>query len=388
MAQITRTADGTYKVRSKGTWRTRDDGSRFRDRRMLATGIPTLREAKGIAAKETSPDYVPPHALTCKDQRLIYVKSKSDAGKSVAHVRNIEAELRNWWAPFDHVPLQQLAPEHLEELKRTLAAKRVRRGGAMVPLSHNQQSKVWKTTVACLNHAMRARKITWNPATACDPPAPPAHKDDDELAWWEPETVGEFVAFASPDGDDLEFMLRTAVCLNFSLALRPGELAALKWTDRVGGVVKIRRSRSMVGGRKDVVEKAPKTKNGRRDVALSPAADRLWKALQGRQTVTSIDGYVFATDGKPVHPAQIIDCFQRLQREFLLTHPDLRRLTFYGSRHSAITGWIRAGIDTATVSRMAGHASYAFTVDHYREVLASDLDDAAAKMGMLFGGSR
>jgi integrase len=385
MAQITKTKTG-YRVRAAGVWRERPDGTRYRDRKVIASGIPTLREAKAIAAKETSPDYVPPHAMTCADQRAAYVQAKTDAGRSVAHTRNIESELRNWWHAFDHVPLQGLAPEHLEDMKRALQAKRVRRHGEMVPLSHNQQSKVWKTTVACLSHAVRTRKITWNPADACDPPAAPSRPDADELAWWEPATVAEFLALADPEkaNDDVEHMLRTAVCLNFSLGLRPGELAALRWSDRVSGVVKIRRSRSMVGGRKDIVEKAPKTKNGRRDVAVSVVADRLMRCLQSRQVVTSIDGYCFSIDGDPVHPANIIDCFQRLQREFLADRPGLRRLTFYGSRHSAITGWIRAGIDTPTVSRMAGHSSFAFTVDHYREVLESDLTDAAAKMAGLF----
>jgi integrase len=130
-----------------------------------------------------------------------------------------------------------------------------------------------------------------------------------------------------------------------------------------------------------IEEREPKTKHGKRAVPLSPTAEDLSRGLQARQTVVGLDGYVFAINGEPVHPQDIIDCFQRLQTEFRSTRPEIRRLTFYGVRHTAITCWIKAGIDTATVSKMVGHASYAFTVDHYKEVLNSDLTDAAAKMG-------
>jgi integrase len=73
-----------------------------------------------------------------------------------------------------------------------------------------------------------------------------------------------------------------------------------------------------------------------------------------------------------------------LQDAFPADHPEVRRLRFYDTRHVAVTLWLKAGIDTPTVSRMAGHSSFAFTIDTYREVLPSDLD-AAAKMGSLFG---
>jgi integrase len=177
--------------------------------------------------------------------------------------------------------------------------------------------------------------------------------------------------------------LRTGIALNFHLGLRPGELAGLRWTDRVGGVAKIRRTRSMAG--RKVVEGEPKTTNGRRDVPLSPAADALWKALQARQRVVGLDGYLFAIDGEPIHPEKFSELFAKLQDEFLVERPALKKLRFYDTRHMAITLWLRAGIDLRLVSRMAGHSSMYFTADTYSEVLDSDLSNAAEKMGTLFG---
>jgi integrase len=271
-------------------------------------------------------------------------------------------------------------------MRTELERKRIRRGGKLVPLTDHQKHKVWMATKAALAYAVRKRRISHNPIEDCDPPAKTdTFTEDDALVWWEPEVVAEFVAFARPDEshDDVEFMLRTGACLNFHLALRPGELGGLQWSDRDGGIIKIRRSRSMIGGRAEVELKAPKTKQGRREVVLSPTAASLWTALRERQVVVGMDGFVFAIDGEVVHPQRIIDRFQDLQREFLATRPHLRRLRFYDTRHCGITRWIKAGVDIAQVSRMAGHRSVAFSIDRYREVLPSDLAETAAKLAAI-----
>ena len=203
--------------------------------------------------------------------------------------------------------------------------------------------------------------------------------------------------YASPSHatDDIDHMLRSAICLNLHLGLRPGELAGLKWTDRNGGIgVRNSRSRSQAGREifegtsvRRYVEGAPKTANGLRDVALSPAADALWAQLRTSQKVTGLKGYLFAVNGVPVESEAISVRFAELQEAFLAENPEVRRLRFYDTRHVAVTLWLKAGIDTATVSRMAGHSSFAFTIDTYREVLPSDLSDAAVKMGSLFGST-
>lgn len=93
----------------------------------------------------------------------------------------------------------------------------------------------------------------------------------------------------------------------------------------------------------------------------------------------------FAVDGVPVHPQKIADTFAVLQDAFRVDRPNLKRLRFYDVRHTAITLWLKAGVDLRLVSRMAGHSSMYFSADTYAEVLGSYLDDAAAKMATLFG---
>ena len=282
MAQITKSATG-YTVRSSGVWREREDGTRYRDRPIIASGLKTKREAQAAAAthetKLRSPDSIAPHELTCRQWREDFILRRSRKVEQSTS-RDYESSLRTWWACFDDVPLQRLQPEHLEAMKTAMETKGI---------SHRTRSKVWGITTDALADAVHKRKISWNPATACDRPhktdAEKRHKEGPKLSWWEPSTVADFMAFAAPDDavDDLDHMLRTAVCLNFALGLRPGELAGLKWTDREGSVVHVQRSRSRAGW--DVIEKSTKTANGLRDVPLSPTADSLWRALQARQRV-------------------------------------------------------------------------------------------------------
>jgi integrase len=371
MASIQKVKTG-YRVREAGTWRTRDDGSRYRDRRVIGI-FPTKREAIAAAAahetKLRSPGHVARHEMTCGQWADLWLKRHRDQVRESTWV-GYESVARIWWAPFADVALQQLQPSHLETLVDKLRAR-----------SPRTARKVWSQTVDMLTDAMRKQMIDWNPATAVDGPVVPK-KIEEGHGWWEPATVTEFLAFADPSNavDETDRVLRSAICFNFHAGLRPGELAGLKWSDRAGSVIRIRRSRSYAG--RTVVEGPPKTANGHRDVAVSDAADRLWRSA--RQVVTSIDGYVFAVDGVPVESEAISQRFSTLQDTFLADH-EVRRLRFYDTRHVAITMWLKAGIDTATVSRMAGHSSFAFTVDTYREVLPSDLTDAAAKMAGLFG---
>jgi integrase len=378
MASIQKTRTG-YRVRAAGVWRERPDGTRYRDRRVIASGVPTLREAKQIAAKEASPDYIAPHAMTCADQREAYVTSK--ASRSESHVRNLRQDLAKWWAPFDHIGLQQLGPEHLEDLRHRLETATGRNGRD--PLSARQREAVWAATKACLNHAVRTRKIAWNPIEGVEPPAPPEFTDeDDTVREWDPEVIPAFSVFADLENiaDDREHMLTTAVLLNLHLGLRPGELAALRWTDKAGNTVRVRRARSMVGGRRDIPVKQTKTGAGNRTVGMSGAAATMWVSLRARQAVASLDGYVFSHNGEPVHTGEIVRRFETLRDGFLAANPDVPRITFYGTRHTAITAWVRAGIKPEVVHKWAGHRKYSFTIERYYSTTNEEHEAAIAAL--------
>jgi integrase len=62
-------------------------------------------------------------------------------------------------------------------------------------------------------------------------------------------------------------------------------------------------------------------------------------------------------------------------------------MNLYRLRHSFVTLSLMLGIDAKQVSRAAGHASVAFTLDNYQHALPSVEKDAAERIGKLLFGS-
>lgn len=60
----------------------------------------------------------------------------------------------------------------------------------------------------------------------------------------------------------------------------------------------------------------------------------------------------------------------------------------YDLRHTCITLWLQAGVPVHVASKLAGHATAAFTLTVYAKALPDQKLEAAAKMDALFGTSR
>ena len=57
----------------------------------------------------------------------------------------------------------------------------------------------------------------------------------------------------------------------------------------------------------------------------------------------------------------------------------------YDLRHTCITLWIKTGVRVHVASKLAGHATAAFTLTVYAKVLPEQKVEAAAKMDAPFG---
>jgi integrase len=131
-----------------------------------------------------------------------------------------------------------------------------------------------------------------------------------------------------------------------------------------------------------VIEGAPKTKAGFRQVALDvESLDGLerHKRRQAQERLAAGDkwiesGFIFTEeDGSPLHPGTVTDLFQRLIKEIGL--PPIR---LHDLRHVAATLALAAGVDIKIVSEMLGHSTTAITRDIYQSVL-DELFHAAAE---------
>ena len=77
-----------------------------------------------------------------------------------------------------------------------------------------------------------------------------------------------------------------------------------------------------------------------------------------------------------MQPSKITDRFTSMRDKV-----DMRSIRFHDLRHANVSEQLAAGIDPATVSARAGHASTRMTLDRYAHALPASGTAAAAVMG-------
>ena len=159
--------------------------------------------------------------------------------------------------------------------------------------------------------------------------------------------------------------------------------------DIEGGRVAIIRALVPIDG--SLVETEPKTKRGRRLIALDAETVTVLRHQAAAQLAEQqalgdewIDcGRVFTSPGGArLHPERISALFARLVRTAALPH-----IPLHGLRHTYASLALAKGVNAAIVSRRLGHATVAFTLDVYSHVLPQ-VDAEAAEFIAAFGDRR
>jgi integrase len=177
--------------------------------------------------------------------------------------------------------------------------------------------------------------------------------------------------------------------------MRRGEICALLWgaVDLSRGVVRVERSLEQTAG--GIRVKAPKTKHGRRAVALPKiAAETLrehWRAqcalrLQlglGRPADTD---YVFPSPASETFALRPPDALSDAWRDAVKWRK-LPKVTFHALRHSHASALIAVGVDVLTVSRRLGHANASITLNVYGHLIERNEDKAAAALDFALGSA-
>jgi integrase len=169
--------------------------------------------------------------------------------------------------------------------------------------------------------------------------------------------------------------------------LRRGEALGLQWADvdMEAGAVSIRRAWIPVNGIAQMSE--PKTRRGRRTIALDPATLEALKAHAARQADEQADwedawvetGFVFTReDGLPLHPWHVSKAFK-----VHLEAAKLPEIPLHSLRHSYATLALSSGVNPRIVSGRLGHSTVALTLDVYSHVLPQQDRDAAERIADL-----
>jgi integrase len=187
--------------------------------------------------------------------------------------------------------------------------------------------------------------------------------------------------------------LHSIIVVALGTGARRGEIMALRWRDIDLEAGRARVERSLEQTKAGLRFKAPKTKYGRRNVALpsSVVAElrSVWKAQQELRLAmgmgkASPDDLVFSTpEGGPRKP----DGVSRDWRQ-LVASKKLPKVTFHALRHTHVSQLIAKGTDIMTISRRIGHSSPVVTLGVYGHLFDNSDSQAASAIEASFGKLR
>jgi len=179
------------------------------------------------------------------------------------------------------------------------------------------------------------------------------------------------------------------VALALATGMRRGELLALQWGDVDLDASTLRVERSVEETRAGLRLKPPKTKRGRRNIALPTETVAMLRAHKVQQ----MELRLALGMGRPDATTPVFtDIEGRLIKPISVTHwwrravaaNGLPRVSFHALRHTHVSTLINARVDILTISRRLGHSKASITLDVYGHLIGgSDKAAAAAMEGVL-----
>jgi integrase len=333
-------------------------------------------------------------------RELVRLLAAEQSGQGVDPTRETVAEfLTRWLRDWSAVNMSPKTHERFGEIVRLhvfphIGAKRIQKltSDDLVALYATLKTAtglaprtilhVHRLLFRAFGHARKWRVAPTNVAADADTP----NVEDVEVSILQP---GEAQAVLTAlRGKTLYPIVATAL----GTGMRRGELLALRWQDVDLDRATLRVERSLEQTKAGLRFKAPKTKHGRRAIAL-PAylvADLRahWKMQQEQRLALGAgksppDSLVFATfEAKPKSP-------NALTKEWSVAAKALGvKVSFHGLRHTHASQLIASGMDVLTISRRLGHGTPTITLAVYGHLFTNSDDRAAQVLDAAFSSAR
>lgn len=186
-------------------------------------------------------------------------------------------------------------------------------------------------------------------------------------------------------------MCRALIYLTLDTGLRKSEIAGLSWdnVDFEKSSINVIKQRHYVTGY-GVINDAPKTESGARNVTISRTVLNLLKQYKNHQLENKLkfgsawknDPYVFLhEDGEAISPNFPYRWFVNFLKKY-----NLPKITFHQLRHTNASLLISSGEDIVTVSSRLGHADKNITLNTYSHLIKSKEAQVANKMDEFYAG--
>lgn len=263
--------------------------------------------------------------------------------------------------PFGKYKLSELKPI---DIQRYMAEKK------KAGLSNTTVRYHYRILRRALDLAKANGYLSENPAEGAVPP----QRMEPDLQVWSAEQAAEFLWKIR--GHWSYSLFATALLTG----MRRGELVGLKWSavDFAGRRLWVNQT-VVYDGNKPIIQPMPKTKNGRRSIAIGPGLVQILldhKEQQIRRHMYKPDGWVWPNRyGGPIDPHNLSG------KTFpaLIKSAGLPRIRFHDLRHTHFTDLAASGVHVRVMADRAGHSSVSFTQDKYTKVLP-DIQSAVAEI--------
>jgi len=280
------------------------------------------------------------------------------------------------------LPLQELSADHLDRLYAHLLEDG-RRDGKSGGLSKKTVRSIHNLLHKALRDAERKRLVSRNVTEAADAPKLPPSGED--MTTWTASELRTFLEAVE------SHRLYAALLLAATTGMRRGEVLGLRWSDIDFQRRRLAVRQTITTANYRIVVGTPKTRRGRRSIALDQTTLQVLAAHQERQleerrligAAYSDQGLVFPReDGTPINPDLLSQVFDRAVAKL-----SIPRIRFHDLRHTHATLGLAAGVPAKVMSERLGHATVAFTLDIYTHAVPG-LDEASAdQMGELIFGT-
>lgn len=305
------------------------------------------------------------------DQWLITKKSSLRENTLYSYTGYIDQYIRH---QIGRLKLTSIKGHHIEQWQASLVGR----------ISAGTVAGVRAVLSSALSRAVRQRLIGRNPIADAEP----IRFKRIEKQCLTPEQANAFMG-------QCEGQIGLLLKLSLNTGLRPEESIAVRWKDLEldeKPVVHVRQAiiRLQGGGWKAY---KPKTRNSVRRIGLPAFLVQEFKAHRKAQLEKKMKvgrhyqdhDLVFASGiGTPITRSQMWHEFKQTLHRAGLSES----MRLYDLRHSFVTLSLAAGVDLKTVSEEAGHATAAFTLDHYGHVLEVMRDAAVEKRAALLAAHK
>ena len=347
--------------RGPGRWRARYVGPDGRERsRTFPRKIDAERWLAGVEVSKVRGEWTDPRLarITVADWSMQWLDGLAHLKPSTR--ATYETLLRVHVLPtWGQVPLAEIAHEDVAAWVARLTAS---------GLSASTVRQTYRVLSLMLNLAVRARRLSRNPAAGIPLPRPRV-KDKQFL------THAQVHALADAAGEYRLLVLVLAYC-----GLRFGEAGALRVrsVDPLRGRIDVSESLTEVRGQ--LVFGTPKSHERRSVPVPKFLREELAAACAGRR----MDDLVFtAPGGAPLRSRN----FRRRGWNRATTEAGLPGLSPHALRGTAASLAVAAGATVKDVQRMLGHASAAMTLDVYATLWEDGLDAVAERLDMAASAS-